>query len=87
MSLFEPKSRHHMKIKLRVLALILPLALRLSACQTVPLIETARTAFASPVPNLNGAVRIGTFHISKDEHGARLFNFPVLAGGEVMSIT
>lgn len=81
MSLFKPKSRHHMKIKLRVRALILPLALALSACQTVPLTEPGRTAFASPESSLNGTVRIGTFHIPKDEHGARLFHFLVLAGG------
>lgn len=70
-----------MKIKLRVLALILPLVLGLSACQTVPLIETGRPAFTSPLSSQNGTVRIGTFHIPKDEHGARLFHFLVLAGG------
>lgn len=70
-----------MKIKLRVLALILPLALGLSACQTVPLTETGRTAFISPVSSQNGTVRISTFHIPKDESGATLFHILVLAGG------
>ena len=70
-----------MNIKLRAFASVLTLALGLSGCQSVPLIETNRTAFTATPSGQSGVVRIGTFHIPKDEHGVMLFHVLVVAGG------
>lgn len=72
---------NQMKINLQTFALVLTLTLGLVGCQSVPLTDTSRTAFTAPVSNQYGTVRIGTFHIPKDEPGATLFHILVLAGG------
>lgn len=63
-----------MAINLKTLLLVLPLALILTACQTVPITETSRTTFAEP-PAQNGMVRVSNFHIPKDEPGTTLTHF------------
>lgn len=61
------------------LILALPLALALVGCQIVPLAETSRTTFTAPASGPNGQVRIGAFHIPKEEPGTKLTHF--LLGG------
>jgi hypothetical protein len=68
-----------MTINLKTLILALPLALALTACQTVPLTETSRTSFSAPASGQSGQVRIGSFHIPKEEPGIKLTHF--LLGG------
>lgn len=63
-----------MFINLKTLVLALPLALALMACQTVPITEASRTTFAEPSVQ-NGMLRVGNFHIPKDEPGAKLTHF------------
>lgn len=69
-----------MNFNFRTLAfLALPLAFALVGCQTVPLTETSRTAFSNPASGQWGQVRIGSFHIPKEEPGIKLTHF--LLGG------
>lgn len=70
-----------MNVKLTVFFMILTITLGLSGCQSVPLVEVSKTGFSAPPSSQAGLVRIGTFYIPKDEHGARLFHLLVLVGG------
>jgi hypothetical protein len=62
-------AKHTMNLNLRKLILALSLVLPLAGCQTVPLVETNGSVFAAPVSSQSGQVRIGAFHIPKDEPG------------------
>lgn len=68
-----------MKIKFTAFALMLPLVFGLFGCQSIPLAETSRTTFNAPPLGPSGQVRIGAFHIPKDEPGIKLTQF--LLGG------
>lgn len=56
-----------MNLDFRKPILALSLALLLVGCQTVPLVETSGTVFTAPASSQNGQVRIGAFHIPRDE--------------------
>lgn len=66
---------------MKMLISALPLVLTLAACQTVPLAETSQTSFSAPASDQIGQVRIGTFHIPKEEPGTTLLLILGAAGG------